>query len=458
MEKKTIETIGSTYSIESEINSGGFGTVYLVKDNKTNKKYAAKVLNKDDKYKIEVEINEKLKKLKIPNVVEYINSGIDTITLKDKEPKEMKYLILEYYPKGDLLKYIKHSGGLKEIYSKVLFKKVLETIQLIHKEGIYHFDLKLNNILLDDKYNPKIADFGLSKTVKESIDNKFTGNFGTKIYKPPQMHLEQKFDGAKSDIFSLGVTLFKLVTNNKPFNIAYQIGLYKFIKNHDYDNYWKQLNLKNIEVSDKFKKLFVQMVDFEEDKRPEIQQILSDKWFDEINKLDDEEKKKLEKDYISEFEKKEKIMDQQLHQTEDVKTREMKNESLNTKIFTNETNINCVEDEKIFNNYIKIKGNLNPIDFMNNFANEMENIYDDIIINNKNLKFNIIKKKEDNKNDEKNDNFDMTEDIEKDLDIQVELFKIKNDEFILNFIKKEGELNDYYKYLINVMKYAKDFI
>ena len=73
MSENNIQEIGEIddkYSIISEKNSGGFGTVYLVRDKKTNKEYAAKIINKDTSYKREVEINIKLQQSKIPNIVE----------------------------------------------------------------------------------------------------------------------------------------------------------------------------------------------------------------------------------------------------------------------------------------------------------------------------------------------------------------------------------------------------
>ena len=148
-----------------------------------------------------------------------------------------------------------------------------------------------------------------------------------------------------------------------------------------------------------------------------------------------------------------------MNSIEDAKPKQIKPESLKGEIFTNEHNMNYVDNEKIFDNYIKIRGNLNPIDFMNDFAGAMEDLYDDIIINDKNFKFNLIKKKEDNDEENENgNNLEITEEIEKDLNIQVELFKGKNNEFILNFIKKEGDLNDYYKYLAKIISDARTFI
>ena len=476
MEENYIGSIGDKYSIIHNQCKGGYGRVYLVIDNKTQKKYAAKLLVKDKHFLREVVINTLLEKLKIPNIVKFIKSGKDEIIFKDEETEEtdekvkMKYLILEYYEKKDLLRYIMFSGGLAEIYSKVLFKYVLETIQKFHENNIYHLDLKLNNILLDDKFIPKIADFGLSRTIKESVNNKFQGNCGTKSYKPPQMHLKEPFDGSKADIFSLGVTLFFLVTNEYPFEIATKDDeYYNLIKNENYVDFWnKHKKSKNIEVSKDFQELFVQMVHFEENKRPDIGTILSDKWFDEIRNLEGESKNKLEQDYISAFNEKEKKMNEQLKPTKDAKKKEEKPESLNEKVFTNENNLICINDEKIFDNFIRIKGKFNYINFMNEFVKEMNNLYGDTKIIGKNFKLNIIIKLEDNseenekeKNDDKKDKdfiIESSEENEKELNILVELFKVKDDEFILSFKKRKGELSDYYQKLRDIMDYAQDFI
>ena len=275
------------------------------------------------------------------------------------------------------------------------------------------------------------------------------------------MHINQGFNGIKSDIFSLGVTLFKLVTNHFPFNLAYKVDKwYKLIIDHEYDIYWENMKkTKSINVSELFKELFVKMVDFEENERPNIEKILSYKWFEEINNLSDEEKIQLEKEYISEFKNIEDSMKDQLNCTEEVEPKQMKPESLNEKLFNNEYKIISIDDEKIFDNYIKFKGNLNHIVFMNDFANEIGILFDgNIIIIDKEFKFNAIKKLNNFERNNKDLDFENSEEIIKDLNIQVELYKNKNGEFILNFIKKEGDLNDYYTYLIRFIKYAKDFI
>ena len=90
MIEQFIGSIGDKYSIILEKSNGGFATVYLVKDNKTNKEYAAKVLDRDDYYESEFAINKILKDLNITNVVKFIVEGNDLITLKKKEPEKKK--------------------------------------------------------------------------------------------------------------------------------------------------------------------------------------------------------------------------------------------------------------------------------------------------------------------------------------------------------------------------------
>ena len=102
---------------------------------------------------------------------------------------------------------------------------------------------------------------------------------------------------------------------------------------------------------------------------------------------------------------------------------------------------------------------------MNEYANEMNNLFDDIESSEKYLKFNIIIKKEvseieENNNDLNNNSLDLENinEIERDIIIKVELLKLNENEFILSFIKGNGSLRDYYEYLEKVMKYAEDFI
>ena len=106
----------------------------------------------------------------------------------------------------------------------------METVEKLHTIGIYHLDLKLDNILVDKDFNIKIADFGLSKQKTEKNKGKFTGEVGAKIFRPPQMLGNNKYCGDKADIFTLGANLFIIVT-----------GIYGFFQFCENDQYYNSL-------------------------------------------------------------------------------------------------------------------------------------------------------------------------------------------------------------------------
>ena len=158
-----------------------------------------------------------------------------------------------------------------------------------HSENICHLDLKDANILLDDKYNPIINDFGLSQNIydQDGQINKITGKIGTPYIRCPEMFEEQVYyNGIDADIFSLGVLLFKLVFGIRGFLNA-EHHSYNDIKNKNYEHYWerfkKSIEVRQLKLSPEFKNLYLRMVAYESSERPRIDEILNDPWLGEIN-------------------------------------------------------------------------------------------------------------------------------------------------------------------------------
>ena len=169
--------IDNKYSIVTKIGSGGFGKAYKVEDLKNKNIYAAKIPFPS------VEIKDFLNEIKILrilstniNINNYVtkfhDSGRGDIRKNDFISKDRHYLISKYISKGNLCKYLmKTEKGFQEKHAKIIFSKILEGVQFIHDSDICHLDLTLDNILLDDKYNPIITDFGLStKNIKDKND------------------------------------------------------------------------------------------------------------------------------------------------------------------------------------------------------------------------------------------------------------------------------------------------
>ena len=134
------------------------------------------------------------------------------------------------------------------------------------------------------------------------------------------------------------------------------------------------------------------------------------------------------------------------------------------KFFNEIATIRCIRNENIFENYIKINGE-NPIQFMNKFVNEMKNLFDGIMLSKIYLKFIITINKEENEEEEnfKNENHNSLElgknnEIEGDLNIIVELVKIRENSFLLNFTKGKGSIRDFFIYFKKIISYAEDLI
>ena len=289
---KSKEIINNKYLTVKDKGEGATAKVFQVKDIKTEKDYAAKIFKKSSNFFIkEVEILNSLKKVQNPYIINIIESNINQNgQLPTGDPQ---YIILEYASKGELFDYIISStNGLKEKYCKLIFYKICKGIQACHNAGICHRDLKLQNLLLDDNFNPKICDFGFAifndKNLKDYL--------GTLNYAAPELFLKNPYDGFKIDIFSLGVVLFNLATCKFGFIEANKKdAYYRLIITRHYEQYWNIVRKKiNKELSEELKNLYIKMISFRPEKRPTIEEILNDEWMKEISVLNKEEFEKLE--------------------------------------------------------------------------------------------------------------------------------------------------------------------
>ena len=487
-------TIDNKYIIISEKGGGGYSVVYHVKDAETQKEYAAKVITyKSSTIENEVKFCKIIHTFQNPYIIDFITNGIGPIQKGEIIAKELEYYIFEYASKGDLWQYI-NQGKFEEKYSKHISLKILKGIQELHKNGICHRDIKPQNILLDDNFNPKICDFGFAESIKgEDGSEKLYKKLGTDFYLPPQMYDNESYNGIKADIFSLGVTLFILITRKPCFYEANKKDKFynAIIKKKGYSHYMKKNKIK---LSHEFLNLFYKMVAYKESDRPNnIQEIIDDEWFKEITDLNNEEKMILEEQVRLEFEKRENEINKKTKLEENTEQKEKIEESDIYEYFNDNINIKLIKEGIEMDNYMKINGKLNPIQFMNNLADKINILYEcEIEPSQDNLTFKVIfKKKEEGKEEEENEEeeFEEEEEIEEkneeekeneeedadnekqelDFDnikpsdkvciIEIELFRYEQKEkFLLRLIKKSGDLNDYYKNLLNILEQAKKLI
>ena len=125
------------------------------------------------------------------------------------------FLTMEWGTNGDLRKYVNLHGPLGNNLSMELFGQTLSGLAELHRHNIVHLDLKLENLVLDYKLRVKIADFGCARV---QVNKWFTKPCGSYAYGAPELISGQRYDGKKTDVWSMGVILFAMVVQRLPFS------------------------------------------------------------------------------------------------------------------------------------------------------------------------------------------------------------------------------------------------
>ena len=278
-----IAVLNSQFYLLKKIGAGSSGAVYLSysKDDPKRNLYAIKILPQTEinsDFMNSCEVNY-LSKINHKNILKIHSHGIGKLQLQNGFCQQVYYIIMDYLNHGSLLAQINNNIGLGEDYSRLLFAQLLDGLEAIHNSNLVHRDIKLDNIMISgDDYTLKYIDFGFAT---EKSNGFLTTFLGTPNYAAPELHLKQPYLGVSEDIFSLGVTLFILVTGHLPFLLPLPNDiLYRHIFCVDYINYWRK---RNIKVSPSFMELFDNLVAFDPSQRPSISEIRQSKWMKEIN-------------------------------------------------------------------------------------------------------------------------------------------------------------------------------
>ena len=285
-----IAILDQKYGLIKKIGEGSSGKVFLgypLNNNQIEKKFYSIKIFKSDKFNLEMfdsEINL-LKSINHENVLHISEYGKGNKIKLNGKSKEVYYIIMEYMEHGDLLKYITNISskkgeniGFGEHFGRLIFSKLLDGLEAIHNSDIVHRDIKPENIMIGKDYKFKFVDLGFATKKSNIFLNKY---MGTPSYAPPEIHLRKPYLGEYSDIFSLGITLFVLVTGSLPFRLSVpNDALYQFFVRNDYIGFWRQ---RRVKVSVSFMQLFDNLVAFDYTQRPSISEIRKSKWMQEID-------------------------------------------------------------------------------------------------------------------------------------------------------------------------------
>lgn len=202
------------YRITRWIGKGGMASVWEAEHEMLENKVAIKVLNpilSDNSQIIERFKNEAklMASLNHPNITKVIDF--------DEQPHRLS-IIMEYLVGEDLSVKIKRDGALSEHLTDKLFKQILSALQYAHKNGIVHRDIKPSNIFILEDGHVKILDFGIAKLLGQNNEMTHTGTqMGTPIYRSPEQVKADKTIDHRSDIYSLGVTLYYATMGKPPY-------------------------------------------------------------------------------------------------------------------------------------------------------------------------------------------------------------------------------------------------
>jgi len=208
-------TVGRTfgnYQLERELGQGGMGTVYLAKDSGLNRYVALKILRSDlgedpsfsIKFLEEVEVTASLAH---PNIIRVFTLG---------EQEGRLYLVMEHLDQPSLEDSMQTKGKISEKEVLEIGIGIASALQFAHQEtGLIHRDIKPGNILFGRGNIPKLADFGLAAGARSALGQQ-DEIWGTPYYVSPERLLREPED-IRSDIYSLGATLYHAIAGRPPF-------------------------------------------------------------------------------------------------------------------------------------------------------------------------------------------------------------------------------------------------
>jgi eukaryotic-like serine/threonine-protein kinase len=211
--KPVLQTVGK-YELLDKIAEGGMGTVYKARDREADRIVAIKIVTAhvaknpvlmkrfEQEYRVASDLDH-------PNIVRALDFGFDN---------NRPYLVMEYVDGESLGQRIERDGRIAENEAIRLIAQIAQALHKAHKQGIVHRDVKPDNVIVSSDGVAKLADLGLVKESETDLNLTRTGRgLGTPHFMAPEQFRDAKNADARCDIYSLGATLYHMVTGELPF-------------------------------------------------------------------------------------------------------------------------------------------------------------------------------------------------------------------------------------------------
>ncbi len=204
--------LGNRYEILSEVGSGGMAKVYRAKDRYLQRVVAIKLLKEDlsedsdflKRFDTEAQAAASLTH---PNIVQIYDVGVDN---------NRYYIVMEFIDGITLKEYIEQKGSLDWKETIDISLHICSALSRAHSRNIIHRDIKPTNIIMTSEGVPKVADFGIARSVSSETDTMRIDTIGSVHYSSPEQ-ARGGYTDEQSDIYSIGVTMFEMVTGTLPF-------------------------------------------------------------------------------------------------------------------------------------------------------------------------------------------------------------------------------------------------
>ncbi|KAM9506366.1 NUAK family SNF1-like kinase 1 [Salvelinus alpinus] len=202
------------YEVMETLGKGTYGKVKRAVERTTRKTVAIKSIRKES-------ITDDLDRVHIQREIEITSALKHPYIIRFHEVFESRdkiVIVMEYASRGELYDYVHERRRLVETEARDIFRQITSAVHYCHTNGVVHRDLKLENILLDQDLNVKLADFGLSNHFKN--DNLLQTYCGSPLYASPEIVKGLPYHGPEVDCWAMGVLLYALVYGSMPFDGA----------------------------------------------------------------------------------------------------------------------------------------------------------------------------------------------------------------------------------------------